>query len=135
MLMHKDAIKNLIYAKKLTIEIDPLDYRLNTIPPDKLKDYPNEWFIRVIGNMISLNKSGFLALSRIGWEANKTMLQEEMQKAITEKLDNTSGGGWEIYEEYAEKTYQTIIKTTEKVIRQQIEKTQKLVTILKTIKP
>lgn len=133
--MHIDAIKSIIREHKVTLEINPLYYRLNTIPPDKLINHPDDWFMRVHGNTISHSLSGFLTLTRRGLEANTELLQQTLEQAIDDGNDPTMGQGWAAYEKYANSFYGKLIKENEKKLRLQLQNTLKITKTIKNLKP
>jgi len=136
MLMHKDAITSICYNPKLRLHIIERFYKLATLNKADLVDYPDEWFMTLNGNTINIDKtSGFIYLNRIGFEANKELLQKTAEKAVREKLDNTEGQGWPYIEKYANEFFNKIVKHNEQTLKQTLAKALKLSETIKKLKP
>ncbi len=134
MLAHADAIKNICYSTSLSPQISTLDYHLPTIPRDKIVDYPDRWFIRLTGLDIKTCKSGFYYLSREGFEENKQIIKEALEKAVENKLTKIDGITWERYEEQINNFYDKVVKHNEKKIKELIQRTFKLSDMVKKLK-
>jgi hypothetical protein len=80
--------------------------------PD-LTDYPDEWFCRLRNARVPAvgRESGFLFLTRAGFEANKPVI-----RAAFEAAPPRSGADWAAFEAHAARHFENIAKAVAKEI-------------------
>lgn len=79
---------------------------IDNAKPEDVVDMPDDWFMYVNGELPVIGKqTGFLHLTRKGYEANKDRLKEALKHAIKIGYDRTDGKGWIVFEKHAEKHF------------------------------
>jgi len=80
----------------------------------ELTDYPDEWFCQLRGARVPAvgRETGFLFLTRAGFEANKAAIRAAFEAANTRR----SGEGWAAFEAHAAQHFANIAAATAKEI-------------------
>ena len=76
-------------------------------------EYPDEWFVWLKSTTSGLRpvvgrESGFLFLSRVGYEANR--------EALKQAFSENRGCSWEDFERHVEKHFRTLHTSTAKLV-------------------
>jgi len=121
MLMKKGVITSLASEGRLTLQVPQYDiiikegrafFAQSLTCAEGAKEHPDEWFVWLKNSRPAIGReSGFLFLTRKGWEANK----EEIKKAF--EASKTKRGTWKEFEDHAEYHLKEVEEKTQKHIR------------------
>lgn len=111
----KGAITQLASEGHLTLQIPECAICFPGDPVVDMEEAPDEWFCVLKRDVPVLGKeSGFLHLTRVGYEANKNALKAAFATACATGRDRTNGVGWPAFEKMAEEHFKKVEKATTK---------------------
>jgi len=98
----KDAITSSARGGYLSLQIPEIAVRFNG-GQDEVENIPDDWVCRLKScDRPAVGKeSGFLYLTRKGYEANKPAIRAAFEQAIASGTDRTGGIGWPAFEQAA----------------------------------
>lgn len=108
----KSAISMLSSEGRITLQVPNRALRLPGQPEAEYEEVPDEWLITLKdGRPAAGKESGFLFLTRKGWDANKVKIKEVFSKAKFQR------GTWEEFEAHAEEHFTKVKKRLDKEIK------------------
>lgn len=100
----KDVITHLAGQCRITLQVPDMAISFQNAPKGvKYDELPDEWFVYLkgTGQRPAVGKeSGFLFLTRAGWEANKDAMQAAFEKGKAGRWDR--GETWDDFVKHAE---------------------------------
>jgi len=117
MLMKKGIITSLASEGYLTLQVPQYDiiikegraFAQSLTNAEGVEEHPDHWFIWLKNHRPAVGReTGFLILTREGWEANKEKIKEAFQ---------ASRGTWQEFEQHAEDHLKEVEEKTKKHIR------------------
>lgn len=104
----KGAITALVSEGRLTLQVPA--YCIGNDPECEI--VPDSWFcfLQSNGTPCVGKQSGFLYLTKAGYEANKEDIKVAFEAAIARGLDRTNGVGWPAFEQYVTEHFAKVEK-------------------------